>query len=96
MIGCSNRQLLWKVKIPLALPVIMLGLNQTIMFGLAMLVIAALVGTTGLGQLIYIGLSKANFGLGMISGVSIAIIAILFDRVTQAWRKNLEKNYIAN
>ena len=96
MIGCSNRQLLWKVKIPLALPVIMLGLNQTIMFGLAMLVIAALVGTTGLGQLIYIGLSKANFGLGMISGVSIAIIAILFDRVTQAWRKNLEKNYIEN
>ena len=96
MIGCSNRQLLWKVKIPLALPVIMLGLNQTIMFGLAMLVIAALVGTTGLGQLIYIGLSKANFGLGMISGVSIAIIAILFDRVTQAWRKNLEKNYIVN
>ena len=66
------------------------------MFGLAMLAIAALVGTTGLGQLIYIGLSKANFGLGMISGVSIAIIAILFDRVTQAWRKNLEKNYIAN
>ena len=74
----------------------MLGLNQTIMFGLAMLVIAALVGTTGLGQLIYIGLSKANFGLGMISGGSIAIIAILFDRVTQAWRKNLEKNYIEN
>ena len=71
----------------------MLGLNQTIMFGLAMLVIAALVGTTGLGQLIYIGLSKANFGLGMIAGVSIAIIAILFDRVTQALKIKLEKNY---
>ena len=93
MIGCSKSQLLWKVKIPLAFPVIMLGLNQTIMFGLAMLVIAALVGTTGLGQLIYIGLSKANFGLGMIAGVSIAIIAILFDRVTQALKIKLEKNY---
>jgi glycine betaine/proline transport system permease protein len=93
MIGCSNSQLLWKVKIPLAFPVIMLGLNQTIMFGLAMLVIAALVGTTGLGQLIYIGLSKANFGLGMIAGISIAIIAILFDRVTQALKVKLEKNY---
>ena len=91
MIGCSQTQLLWKVKIPLAMPVIMLGLNQTIMFGLAMLVIAALVGTTGLGQLIYIGLSKADFGTGMISGVSIALIAIIFDRTTQAWRIKLEK-----
>ena len=91
MIGCSQAQLLWKVKIPLAMPVIMLGLNQTIMFGLAMLVIAALVGTTGLGQLIYIGLSKADFGTGMISGVSIALIAIIFDRTTQAWRIKLEK-----
>ena len=90
MIGCSQTQLLWKVKIP-AMPVIMLGLNQTIMFGLAMLVIAALVGTTGLGQLIYIGLSKADFGTGMISGVSIALIAIIFDRTTQAWRIKLEK-----
>ncbi len=92
MIGCSNSQLLWRVKIPLALPVIMLGLNQTIMFGLAMLVIAALVGTTGLGQLIYIGLSKANFGLGMIAGVGIAIIAITADRMTQAWSRKLEKS----
>ena len=55
------------------------------------LVIAALVGTTGLGQLIYIGLSKADFGTGMISGVSIALIAIIFDRTTQAWRIKLEK-----
>ena len=91
MIGCSKSQLLWNVKIPLALPVIMLGLNQTIMYGLAMLVIAALVGTTGLGQLIYIGLSKANFGLGMIAGVGIAIIAMIADRMTQAWSRSLEK-----
>ena len=92
MVGCSKRQLLWKVKIPLALPVIMLGLNQTIMYGLAMLVIAALVGTTGLGQLIYIGLSKASFGSGMIAGIGIAIIAMVADRMTQAWSKNLQKN----
>lgn len=93
MIGCSKSQLLWKVKIPLAMPVIMLGLNQTIMFGLAMLVIAALVGTTGLGQLIYIGLTKADFGTGMISGVSIALIAIIFDRTLQSLKENFEKNY---
>ena len=91
MIGCSKSQLLWYVKIPLALPVIMLGLNQTIMYGLAMLVIAALVGTTGLGQLIYIGLSKANFGSGMIAGVGIATIAMIADRMTQAWSRSLEK-----
>ena len=91
MIGCSKNQLLWKVKIPLALPVIMLGLNQTIMYGLAMLVISALVGTTGLGQLIYIGLSKADFGLGMISGIGIATIAIIADRTTQAWSRKLQR-----
>ena len=70
----------------------MLGLNQTIMYGLAMLVIAALVGTTGLGQLIYIGLSKASFGSGMIAGIGIAIIAMVADRMTQAWSRNLQKN----
>ena len=91
MIGCSKGQLLWNVKIPLALPVMMLGLNQTIMYGLAMLVIAALVGTTGLGQTIYIGLSKASFGMGMIAGLGIAIIAMISDRMTQAWRIKLEK-----
>ena len=91
MIGCSKSQLLWNVKIPLALPVMMLGLNQTIMYGLAMLVIAALVGTTGLGQTIYIGLSKASFGMGMIAGLGIAIIAMISDRMTQAWRIKLEK-----
>ena len=48
MMGCTDRQMFWSVKIPLALPVMILGLNQTIMFGIAMLVIAALVGTNGL------------------------------------------------
>ena len=94
MIGCSQTQLLWKVKIPLAMPVIMLGLNQTIMFGLAMLVIAALVGTTGLGQLIYIGLSKADFGTGMISGVSIALIAIILIEQPRLGELSLRKNSV--
>ena len=60
--GCTRTQLLWRVKMPLAMPVIMLGLNQTIMFGIAMLVIAALVGTNGLGQRVYIGLGDGDFG----------------------------------
>jgi len=87
MVGCTRRQLLWQVKIPLALPVMMLGLNQTIMFGIAMLVIAALVGTNGLGQTVYIGLSDGNFGVGMIAGIGMAIIAIIADRMTQAWSR---------
>ena len=62
---------------PLALPEIMLGLNQTIMFGLAMLVIAALVGTKGLGQSVYIALGKANTGLGLVAGFSMAFIAMI-------------------
>ncbi len=87
MVGCTKSQLLWQVKIPLALPVMMLGLNQTIMYGIAMLVIAALVGTNGLGQTVYIGLSDGDFGVGMIAGIGMAIIAIIADRLTQAWSR---------
>ena len=87
MIGTTKRQLLWQVKIPLAMPVMMLGLNQTIMYGIAMLVITALVGTKGLEQNVYIGLSDGNFGVGMIAGLCMAVIAIIVDRMTQAWSK---------
>ncbi|MEM7196372.1 MAG: ABC transporter permease subunit [Pseudomonadota bacterium] len=86
-IGCTRWQLLWKVKLPLSLPVMMLGLNQTIMFGIAMLVIAALVGTNGLGQRVYIGLGNGDFGYGMVAGIGMAIIAMIADRCTQAWSK---------
>jgi len=86
-IGCTRWQLLWRVKLPLALPVMMLGLNQTIMYGIAMLVIAALVGTNGLGQRVYIGLGDGDFGVGMVAGIGMAIIAIIADRLTQAWSR---------
>src|SRR5262249_55422210 len=59
-IGCTPAQLLWQVKLPMAMPVVMLGLNQTIMAGLSMLVIAAMGGTTGLGQQVYKALGKAD------------------------------------
>ncbi|NRB19994.1 MAG: ABC transporter permease subunit [Rhodobacteraceae bacterium] len=67
-IGASRWQMLWQVKIPMAMPVILLGLNQTIMYAIAMLVIAALVGTNGLGQQVYIGLSDGDFGVGIVAG----------------------------
>ncbi|PQM59470.1 MAG: glycine/betaine ABC transporter permease [Rhodobacteraceae bacterium] len=85
MMGATKRQLFWQVELPLALPVIMIGLNQTIMYGIAMLVITALVGTNGLEQIVYIGLNDGNFGVGMVAGISMAIIAIITDRATKAW-----------
>ena len=91
MIGATNRQMLWQVKIPLALPVMMLGLNQTIMYGIAMLVIAALVGTNGLEQIVYIGLSDGDFGVGIIAGIGMAIIAIITDRMTHAWSRSRQE-----
>jgi len=83
-LGCTPVQLLLKVKLPLALPAIMLGLNQTIIYGIGMLVITALVGTNGLGQRIYIGLSDGDFGVGMVAGIGMAIIAMIADRITQS------------
>jgi glycine betaine/proline transport system permease protein len=87
MIGATPRQMLWQVKIPLALPVMMLGLNQTILYGIAMLVIAALVGASGLEQTVYIALTDGNVGQGLIAGLAMAIIAIIADRMTNGWSR---------
>jgi len=83
--GCTKRQILWKVQLPLALPEIMLGVNQTIMFALSMLVITALVGTRDLGQEVYIALTKADTGRGIVAGLCVAFIAIIADRLIGAW-----------
>jgi glycine betaine/proline transport system permease protein len=85
--GSTRSQLLWQAKLPLALPVIMLGVNQTIMAALSMLAIAALVGTRDLGQQVYVALGKADAGMGLVAGLSIAFIAISSDRMIQAWLK---------
>lgn len=82
--GATPAQTLFQVKLPLALPVVMLGLNQTIMAALSMLAIAALVGTRDLGQAVYVALGKADAGMGLIAGLSIAFLAILTDRLVQA------------
>ena len=89
--GCTRRQLLFEVKLPLALPEIMLGLNQTVMFGLAMLIITALVGTSGLGALVYVSLTQANFGNGVIAGLSMALIAMTIDRTCQTWSEKRKR-----
>ncbi|MEQ9487789.1 MAG: ABC transporter permease subunit [Alphaproteobacteria bacterium] len=82
--GCTKRQLLTRIKLPLALPEIMLGINQTIMLALSMLVITALVGTRDLGQEVYIALTKADTGRGIVAGLSVAFIAIIADRLIAA------------
>lgn len=88
--GATRSQLLWRVKVPLAMPNIMLGLNQAIMFGISMLVITALVGTDELGQVIYIGLSKGNFGIGFLAGIAMAVIALLADQFCRAWQRRID------
>ena len=82
--GCTPFQILTKVKLRLALPEMMLGLNQTIMLAISMLVITALVGTRDLGQEVYIALAKADTGRGIVAGLAIAFIAIIADRLITA------------
>ncbi|MFP6744617.1 MAG: ABC transporter permease subunit, partial [Alphaproteobacteria bacterium] len=83
--GCTPAQILRRVQLPLALPDIMLGVNQTLMMGLSMLVITALVGTRDLGQETLIALSKVDPGRGVTAGVCVAFIAITADRLINAW-----------
>jgi glycine betaine/proline transport system permease protein len=82
--GCTPGQLLRHIRLPMALPEILLGINQTIMLALSMLVITALVGTRDLGQEVYIALTKADTGRGLVAGLSIAFIAIIADRLINA------------
>lgn len=85
--GCTNLQILTKVQLRMALPEIMLGLNQTLMMALSMLVISALVGTRGLEQETLEALSYFDTGKGIIAGLSVAGIAIIIDRLVNAWSR---------
>lgn len=89
--GCTPWQILAKIKLRLALPEILLGLNQTIMFALSMLVITALVGTRDLGQEVYIALTKADTGRGLVAGLAVAFIAIIADRLISAGAARLRE-----
>jgi len=82
--GATNRQILVKVQIPLAMPTILAGLNQTIMMALSMVVVAALIGAGGLGSPVILGLNSLDIGLAAIGGISIVLMAVMLDRITQA------------
>ena len=90
--GSNGWQKLTKVQLPLALPTIMAGINQTIMMALAMVVIASMIGVQGLGQPVLRAISNQYFTLGMFNGFAIVGIAIIFDRVSQAFGKRLQKH----
>lgn len=82
--GATSWQLLLKVQLPQAMPTIMAGLNQTMMMALSMVVIAALIGSGGLGEPVFRGLNNLDIGLAFIGGLSIVILAIILDRLTQS------------
>lgn len=82
--GMTKRQKLFNVQIPLALPNIMAGVNQTIMMSLAMVVIASLVSAPGLGVLVLRGIRNLELGVGLVSGLGIVLLAVILDRVTKA------------
>ena len=90
--GASTWQRLIKVQIPLALPNIFAGVNQTIMMSLAMVVIAAMIGVTGLGQPVLKAISNGYLAMGLFNGLAIVALAIIFDRISQSYGKRLQ-NY---
>jgi len=90
--GASAWQRMRQVQLPLALPTIMGGVNQTIMMALSMVVIASMIGVQGLGQPVLKAITNQYFTLGVLNGLAIVGIAIVFDRASQAYGKRLQKH----
>ena len=89
--GASNRQLLRKVELPMAIPSIMAGLNQTIMLALSMATISAFIGAAGLGALVTESLGDAQAGKGLLAGVAIALVAMMIDRILRGIRASFSR-----
>ncbi len=88
--GASKKQRLVGVQLPLAMPTIMAGINQTIMMALSMVVIASMIGVKGLGQPVLKSITNQYFTLGLLNGLAIVALAILFDRTSQAYAKRTQ------
>ncbi|WBU60649.1 glycine betaine/L-proline ABC transporter permease ProW [Paracoccus albus] len=82
--GASDRQLLRKVQLPVAMPTIMAGVNQTLMLALSMVVIASMIAVGGLGQMVLRGIGRLDMGLATVGGLGIVLLAIIIDRMTQS------------
>ncbi len=90
--GCTKTQRLIHVQLPLSLPTIMAGINQTIMMALAMVVIASMIGVQGLGQPVLRSITNQYFTMGLLNGLAIVAIAIIFDRVSQAYARRTQRH----
>ncbi len=89
--GTTSMQRLVQVQIPLALPNIMAGINQTIMMALSMVVIASMIGVKGLGQPVLQAVTNQYFALGLFNGAAVVALAIVFDRVSQSYGSRIQK-----
>lgn len=85
--GATSRQLLFKVELPLAMPTLLAGVNQTIMMALSMVVISAMIAAGGLGEIVLKGITQLKIGLGFEGGIAVVILAIILDRITQSFGK---------
>jgi glycine betaine/proline transport system permease protein len=90
--GASRSQRLFGVQLPLAMPTIMAGVNQTIMMALSMVVIASMIGVKGLGQPVLKSITNQYFALGLLNGLAIVALAIIFDRISQAYAKRTQQH----
>ncbi|WP_154179602.1 glycine betaine/L-proline ABC transporter permease ProW [Vibrio furnissii] len=81
--GASPKQMLYRIQLPLAMPTVMAGVNQTLMLSLSMVVIASMIAVGGLGQMVLRGIGRLDMGLAAVGGLGIVILAILLDRITQ-------------
>ncbi|WP_290700259.1 proline/glycine betaine ABC transporter permease [Amphritea sp.] len=90
--GANSVQRLMGVQLPLAMPTIMAGINQTIMMALSMVVIASMIGVKGLGQPVLKSITNQYFTLGLLNGLAIVALAIIFDRVSQAYAKRSQQH----
>jgi len=90
--GATKIQMLRTVQIPLALPTVFAGVNQTIMMALAMVVIASMIGVKGLGVPILRAISNQYLALGLFNGLAIVALAIIFDRITQEYGRRIQKH----
>ncbi|TCS64122.1 ABC transporter permease [Varunaivibrio sulfuroxidans] len=88
--GANRRQILFGVQLPLAIPNIMAGVNQTTMMALSMVVIASMIGVRGLGQEVLLGIQRLDVGRGASAGIAIVALAVVLDRITQAYGKRAQ------
>ena len=90
--GATRGQVLFNVQIPLAMPTIMAGINQTTMMALSMVVIASMIGAGGLGYQVLQGIQRLEVSRGLLAGLGVVFLAVIFDRIAQAYGKKMQKH----